>query len=303
MLKRKLIEENIKSIIILTILITFVWSLVSGFLMSIYGFAKASNSNVIDSLKSLFLLSLLCIFNATIVIWYTKRSFYFGKKLFFNIFLLTFGILGFMTQIETLYFNNSIHMPLLMILITVISSAMIGICCSIFATKVKNKVINQLNIEYSLTLPSITQSIWKFMFLSFLYMIFYFFFGYFIAWQFPSLRSFYSGNTTILPFWTHMQNQIHTDILLFSFQILRGFLWTSIGYALLKGLSVKNHIEKYVLMGLLLSIPLATPLFIPNTFMPANVRFGHFFELLIENFLFGVILTYILPINTKNKCN
>jgi len=71
------------------------------------------------------------------------------------------------------------------------------------------------------------------------------------------------------------------------------------GYILLKGLSVKNKIENYILMGLLLSVSLATPLLVPNDFMPPDVRLGHFFELLIENFLFGVILTYILPVNRK----
>lgn len=63
---------------------------------------------------------------------------------------------------------------------------------------------------------------------------------------------------------------------------------------MLNGLSVKNRVEKYVLMGLLLSVSLATPLFAPNEFMPSGVRFGHFFELLIENFLFGAILTGVL---------
>jgi hypothetical protein len=131
-------------------------------------------------------------------------------------------------------------------------------------------------------------------------MIFYFFFGYYIAWQFPLLRQFYSGSTNILPFWTHMQSQLHEDVFLIEFQIFRGFLWTFIGYMLLRGIAIKNKIEGYILMGFLLSVPLSIPLFVPNDFMPAGIRFGHFFELLIENFLFGVILTYILHVGKKN---
>lgn len=299
MLKNMFIKENIKFTLILTVFITLIWSLVSGILMGIFGFVKQSTSNPSDSLKSLLALFLLCLFNAIMVIWYSKKSYYLGKKLFINIFILIFGILSFMTQIETLYFNKEIEMPLLMIFITVFTVAIIAIFCSIFAVKIKDKTKYQVKNEYALKLFSIKKSIGKFIFLSFLYMIFYFFFGYFIAWQFPLLRQFYTGNTDILSFWAHMQNQVHQDAFLIVFQIFRGFLWTLIGYILLRGLSVKNKIEIYILMGLLLSVPLATPLLVPNDFMPPGIRFGHFFELLIENFLFGVILTYILPVNKK----
>ncbi|MFW2489879.1 hypothetical protein ACN077_15150 [Clostridium chromiireducens] len=293
------IKDNIKFTILLTILTTVIWSLVSGFLMGICGFVKTSSQSSHNSLKSLLALFLLCLFNSIIVIWYTNRSHYTEKKLFINIFIIIFGILGFMTQIETLYFNNSIDMPLLMVFITVFTCAMIGIFCALFSVNIKRKLKVQTNNNSALKFNSIGGNIRKFIFLSFLYMIFYFFFGYFIAWQFPAVRVFYSGSTNILPFWTHMQNQFHQDAFLIVFQIFRGFLWTIIGYLLLKGLSVNNKIERYILMGLLLSIPLATPLFAPNDFMPSGVRFGHFFELLIENFLFGTILTYILPENKK----
>lgn len=299
MLKNTFIKENIKSTIILTAFITLIWSVLSGFLMGIFGFVKHSTSNPSDSFKSLLALFLLCMLNAIMVIWYTKRSLYLGKKLFINILILVFGVMGFMTQIETVYFNKTIKMPLLMILITVFTCAIVGILSGIFAVKIKNKTKKQVKNEYALNLFPIKKTIRKFAFLSFLYMIFYFFFGYFIAWQFPILRQFYSGNTDVLPFWTHMQNQFHQDAFLIVFQIFRGFLWTLIGYMLLSGLSIKNKIEMYILMGLLLSVPLVTPLLVPNDFMPPGVRLGHFFELLIENFLFGVILTYILPVNKK----
>jgi len=297
--KNIFIKENIKSTIILTVFTTIIWSLVSGLLMGLFGFVKQSTSNPSDSLKSLLSLFLLCTLNAIMVIWYTQKSYYSGKKLFINIFILIFGILSFMTQIETLYFNTTIQMPLLMILITVFTGAIIGIFSGIFAVKLKNNTKDQVENEYGLKLFSLKKNIEKLIFLSFLYMIFYFFFGYFIAWQFPVLRQFYSGSTDILPLWTHMQNQVHQDAFLIVFQIFRGFLWTLIGYILLKGLSVKNKIERYILMGLLLSVPLATPLLVPNYFMPPGVRLGHFSELLIENFLLGVILTYILPVNKK----
>lgn len=299
MLRSLVKKENIKSTLILTTFTMIIWSLLSGILMNIFGFVKSSTSNPSSSLKSLLSLFFLCTLNAIMVIWYTKKSFYSGKKLFINIMILIFGIMSFMTQIETLYFNKTIKMPLLMILITVFTCAMVGIFSGMFAVKIKEKTKEQIKNEYELKMFSTKKNIVKFIFLSFLYLILYFFFGYFIAWQFPLLRQFYSGSTDILSFWAHMQNQIQQDSFLIVFQIFRGFLWTLIGYTLLKGLSIKNHVEKYILMGLLLSVPLAAPLLVPNDFMPPYIRLGHFFELLIENFLFGVILTYMLSVKNK----
>ncbi len=301
MTKNICLKETIKSILFLAISTTIIWSLISGILMGIFGFIKHSSSSSSDSLKSIISLFLLCISNGVLVVWYTKRSHYTDKKLFANIMFLIFGIFSFMTQIETLYFNDSVKMPLLMLLITVFTEAIISTFCGIFAVKMKNKSKKQIQSNYALHLDSMKKNVGKFTLLAFIYMIFYFFFGYYIAWQFPELRQFYSGSTDILPFITHIQNQLHKDAFLVVFQIFRGFLWTFIGYMLLRGIAVKSNIERYVLMGLLLSIPLATPLFVPNDFMPSGVRFGHFFELLIENFLFGVILTYILPTNKKSR--
>lgn len=131
--------------------------------------------------------------------------------------------------------------------------------------------------------------VWKFGLLSVIYTIFYFVFGYYIAWQFPALREYYSGSTDILPFLAHMAGQIETDFTLILFQVARGFLWAGIAYIVTVNLPAAKLWERMIICGLAVSIGLATPLFVPNEYMPSAVRFGHFFELLIENFLFGAI--------------
>lgn len=300
MFREMKIKENIKFTIILTAFTSIIWSLVSGILMGVFGFVNPT-SNPSDSINSLLSLLLLCFLNAIMVIWYTKRSRYSGKKLFINILIIIFGIMSVMTQMETIYFNKSINMPLLMIFITVFTTAMVGVFSGMYAVKVEAKSEVQVRNEYELKMFSTKKNIEKIIFLSFVYMIFYFLFGYFIAWQFPELRQFYTGTKDILPFGIHIKNQINQDPFLIVFQIFRGFLWTMIGYTLLHGISVKNQVEKYILMGLLLCVPLATPLLVPNDFMPPIIRYGHFFELLIENFIFGVILTYILSVHQNIK--
>lgn len=67
-------------------------------------------------------------------------------------------------------------------------------------------------------------------------------------------------------------------------------MWAGLGYAAIVGLGHAKAWERIILVGLILSVGLATPLFVPNEFMPPVVRAGHFFELVIENFLFGVLV-------------
>lgn len=169
----------------------------------------------------------------------------------------------------------------------------VGIVSSIYAVKIK-KIFKKYNSFSKETYTACTQKIaLKILGLSILYMVFYFFLGYFIAWQFPKLREFYSGSTNILNFGSHMINQVDEDPGLILFQVFRGALWTMVTYIIANSIGVKKNLEKYLLIGLLLSVGLCTPLFVPNEYMPVGVRIGHFFELLVENFLFGVIAAYV----------
>ena len=126
-----------------------------------------------------------------------------------------------------------------------------------------------------------------------IYVVFYFIFGYFIAWQFPELREYYSGSSEILSFPVHMQQQFQSDPWLPIFQLLRGAIWAGMGLFIVSALDRAMKWERFVIVGLSLSVGLSTLLLVPNPFMPSNVRFGHFFELLLENFIFGALLVWI----------
>ncbi len=126
-----------------------------------------------------------------------------------------------------------------------------------------------------------------------IYVVFYFVFGYFIAWQFPAVREFYSGSSEILPFPVHMRQQFQVDPLLPLFQVLRGAIWACIGLWVASALNRAVHWERMVIVGLSLSVGLSTLLLVPNPYMPDSVRLGHFFELLLENFVFGALLVQL----------
>lgn len=286
-------KDSVKFTLTLTGLMVGFWSFISGLLQGIFGFVDPATFNAATALKPLPALFLVCLLNSIIVVWYVKRTQFSGKQLFFRVFIIIFGVMFFMTQIETMYFNGSIKMPWQIIFSTVATGFVVGLLSSFYALKIKGKIVSEPQNVLLKTKFSFVDFFVKTSILSVVYMIFYFLFGYFVAWQFPVLREYYSGSTSMLSFGDHMMNQINEDSMLIVFQIFRGALWALIGYIVLVGLSTKEKLEKYILVGLILSVGLSTPLFVPNEYMPSGVRFGHFFELLIENFLFGVLLTYV----------
>lgn len=292
-------KKNIKFLLGLTGINVGIWAFVSGLLMGLSGFVKPETMNVSDVIKSTVALFIICFFNSLLVLWYTKNSIYLGKKLFARVFLIVFGVMFFMTQIETIYFNYAIKMPWPILFITLFTGLLVGLVYSSAAVKLK-KIRNKKPI-FLYHLKKTEKIFIKFTLLSFVYTIFYFLFGYYIAWQFPLLREYYTGTSEILPFFKHIKNQLLNDSNLIFFQIFRGYLWAIMGYFIFNGINTKTALEKYILVAFSLSLNLALPLIVPNEYLPYSVRFGHFFELLTENFLFGLILTKVFETDFTNK--
>lgn len=287
----------LKQIGSLTGFMVAVWSFISGLSLGLMGFVDPAAFGPAKALEPLPGLFLCCLLNALVIVWFTSRSHHTGFKLGLVVFTIIFGVMFFMTQIETIYFNDSIQMPWQIIFSTVLTGVFVGLTVAIRA--VRNQ--QQSESDPSESQPSHPLVFWKFTVLSVVYLVFYFFFGYYVAWQFPALREYYSGTTDILPFLVHMQGQVANNFDLILFQIVRGFLWAGIAYVVMVSASKARPWEQAVIVGLAVSVGLATPLFVPNEYMPATIRFGHFFELLIENFLFGVIAVLIFRSNSNTQ--
>lgn len=272
-----------------------VWSFVSGLSLGLMGFVDPAAFGPAKALEPLPGLFLACLLNVLVIIWFVSRSQLTGFKLGLVVFTVIFGVMFFMTQIETIYFNDSIQMPWQIIFSTVLTGVFVGLVVAVLAVRSK-KQAEPDQADSQNPYPFV---FWKFAALSIVYLVFYFFFGYYIAWQFPALREYYSGTTDILPFIVHMQGQIADNFDLILFQIVRGFLWAGIAYVVAINIPKARLWEKAIIVGLAVSVGLATPLFVPNDYMPAAIRFGHFFELLIENFLFGVIAVFLFQARAK----
>ena len=281
------LTTNIKYIAMMAAAMSLVWMVSAGVFMEIAGHVQVGSVDPLDAIVSSLSLVLVSFLNVLVIAWFVNRSTLHGFRLAVRVFFLMFGVMFFMTQIETLFFNAAVQMPLPVVLAVVGSGA------------VTSATVALLAIPYRRQLGPVTDSALviapsgnglKLLALGLIYMIFYFVFGYYIAWQVPGLRAFYSGSTEIVPVGQHMVSILRNDMALPVFQIVRGLMWAGIGLAALTALTNAKAWERILLVGLLLSVGLATPLFLPNEFMPAAVRLGHFFELLVENFLFGVLI-------------
>lgn len=276
--------------IILLIITMFISMAVSSLLVGVQQSSKSSSDSIIPVL-------IYCLLNTLILTLFIVKSKLRGCKLAAVTFIAFWGVQYFMTQIETLYFNDSVKMPIAQIIKVVTSGAIYAAVFSLLAVLILGKFKKEANsssadVKIKVSIKNILPNM---IVLSFIYVIIYFIFGYFVAWQFADLRYYYTGSTCIVSFFQRMSDQFRQDPGLILFQVLRGFLWSALAVIIIYSLSVKKG--TIYITGLLFSILITTPLIFTNAYMPSSVRFAHSLELSTSMLAFGVISVIIF----KNK--
>jgi hypothetical protein len=263
--------------------------------MAVFSAVVGSQNSKTTSENAILPLLIYCVLTVSTLTLIIKKSSIRGLHLVAVCFAISWGIQYFMTQIETLYFNSSVKMPLAEVFKTVIYGALYTavIClCAVFILGGFKKNTNISPDRQKIKLP-IGKSIQNIIALSLIYVAIYFIFGYFVAWQFADVRLFYTGSTHIVNFFEHMSNQFRQDPILPLFQLFRGFLWTFIANLILKSLKLKNRTAFIIIPGLIFSVLISTMLLFPNAYMPVAVRIGHSFELFTSMMAFGIISSFI----------
>jgi hypothetical protein len=277
--------------VVLSILMTIFW--IVGLMIANILFPSNIMEGVGESTGNTDLwLLLTCFINTGAVLLFNYNSKLRGLKLTAILFLVIFGIQFFMSQIETLWFNDSLKMPVNAIWMIVSGGAIMSILFSFFATwitgrfrKTKAQAIEFSTLEWKgLIKPAalLAALIWP---------LVYFLAGYFIAWQFPAIREYYSGSTVMESLYVMMKANILSG--LYFFQIFRGMLWVLIAILILNS-TTGPWLQKGLTLGLLLSCIGCSQLLLPNPIMPEMVRLGHLLETSTSNFLWGFILSGML---------
>ncbi len=237
----------------------------------------------------------IALANTLLIVALIRFSRWQGWRLALTISMAYYGAVTFMTQIETWYFLSAITIDekiLLRLFIMGLPVAFIYIPLAVWimgqgrsnATQPANTAI----------VMSFKQWIGKLGTIALCYLLLYWCAGYFIAWQNPALRAFYGSPGAIVPFWEHTRNTLLTNPDLFSFQILRALLWILCTLPIIRGSKLSIG-RTTILLGLFLTVPQCLGLLLENPLMPiASVRLSHLMEGLTSNFLFAVIIVWLL---------
>jgi len=208
---------------------------------------------------------------------YVSFSTFRGIRLTFFVFLIYFVIGHFNILIEAYIFNVTGRIETAKIMLQ-------GFFITLFFAPILVYILNKwegASVLLKFKKRSIFSWIWRVSLGTFLYLVFYFSAGMILQMSYPELMDFYKDK--IPPF----------DLMILT-QFPRGFLF-ALTTILILYTSKLSILKKALLVGFIFSILGAiAPLIPANDFMPRNIRFVHGIEVGISNFLYGIVLSYLL---------
>jgi hypothetical protein len=119
----------------------------------------------------------------------------------------------------------------------------------------------------------------------------YMFFGYYVAWRNPELRSFYAG-TDHASFWAAWKYNWTSSPWIYALAAFRALLYIACLYPIVRMLYASRW-ESTLAAALFLTC-WTTILLLPNPLMPASVARAHFWETLGFSLVFGALAGWLL---------
>lgn len=233
--------------------------------------------------------------NALILSYLALRSRWHGWKLAGALFVAQYGIETFMSQIETVVFNQALQLTTEQVVTVFVTGLLRALIFAPLSVWILGKTRRDDSASAENTHLVFSPAGWakRLTLLAALYVVVYFIFGYFVAWQSADLRQFYSGSTEILPFFTHMARLLTTDPTLAVIQLGRGYLWVLIVLPIAR-MFKGGMLETCFALALALAVLLSDFILFPNPYMPYAVRMVHFTELWSSMAVFGVLSGWVL---------
>ncbi len=280
------VSSIILRVVALTFVLFVVFSIASGIAMrGITPLPSAAGSAVM-------LLVLVCALETIVVSYLVLRSRWAGWRLMLAIFVVFYGVTTFMGQIESAVFLT--QLPAGMLPRLFLMGFLIAAPFSALAVIILGKRNDELKEEQPAFLPSMPAStwLWKIAVISAAYVILYFTFGYFIAWRNPAVREYYGG-TDPGSFFAQLGTVVRDRPWLIPFQILRAMCWTAIALPVVQMLKGEWR-ETALALGITFAVLMNAQLLLPNPYMPEPVRMAHLVETASSNFVFGVLVGWLL---------
>ncbi len=132
---------------------------------------------------------------------------------------------------------------------------------------------------------------WRITLIVVAFVFLYMFFGYYVAWQNPTLRQYYGGQEYSSFFASLKANWIYHPWI-YPLQVFRALLYIGSLYPLIRMLRVARW-ERALATALFLSV-WTTALLLPNPMMPPSVARSHLLETLGFSLVFGALAGWLL---------
>ncbi|PWT90166.1 MAG: hypothetical protein C5B55_10120 [Blastocatellia bacterium] len=239
-------------------------------------------------------LLVISLLNTAVVTYLLGCSQWGSLKLVVALWVVLFGVTTVMPQIETAVFIRNLPPGFLPRLI--LNGFVFSFVFSMLAVTIFKKWRSTTS---SIACPQLSLANWivRLSFIAVVYVILYFSFGYFIAWQNPAVVAYYGG-TNSGSFIQQMTHVIRDTPWLVLLQIFRALLWTALAIPVIR-MMTGAWWEAGLAVAFLFSVVMNTQLLLPNPLMPPEVRMTHLVETATSNFLFGWLLVVILrPLST-----
>jgi len=197
-----------------------------------------------------------------------------------------------MSQIETAFFVTSLPPGMLprLFLSGAIIAAIFAALAVLILGKAKSRAIRSDN-DSNLDMTG-GQWLTRLSIIVIAYVVIYFTFGYYVAWQNPAVRSYYGGSDPGT-FLVQVAGAVRDRPLLLPLQIVRALMWTALAVPVIRMMKGPWW-EAGLAVSLLFSVVMCSQLLLPNPFMPEEVRMVHLLETSTSNFLFGWLLVFVL---------
>jgi hypothetical protein len=246
-----------------------------------------------------FLLAIIAVsfINTAVLMFPIIRSRWHGIKLVAVVALVVFGVQFFLGGIEAIFFRADLKIPIKLVYAQLASGAIFALLFAsvavAFLGKIKKPITNPETANIRLKMPK-GEFILKFFLLSIIfYPLIYFLFGYFVAWQFPAVREFYFDSAAILPFFEHMRTTLAANPVLPLWQMARGALWVLVALPVIRMMK-GTAVEVAISAGLIFALVMNSQHLLPNPYMPATIRLPHFLETASSNFIWGMLITWLM---------
>ncbi len=246
----------------------------------------------IQTSKLLMALLTVCFLDTLVLAYIILRSRWAGWRLIATVFFVFYGVMTFISQIESAVFQflPPGMLPRLFLMGIFIAAPFSPLAVIILGKrKVDTATINESNSR--LLMPK-KEWAWKLAVIAIAYVIIYSTFGYFIAWKNPAVQAFYGGIDEG-NFFAHMRIVLTSTPWFLPFQALRGMLWALLALPVIRMMKGRWQ-ETAFAVGLLFAVLMNSQLLIPTPLMPEAVRMTHLVETASSNFIFGCLIVWLL---------